>query len=128
MYGANESQDPAQRLLWRQRGGETEYAQSRGGGTKGADGCSPGCHGQDLDHRAYQGGGNMNKDQLAGKWRQFRGRIKAEWGKLTDDDLDRISGNYDMLVGKIQETYGKTREEIERRLDQMDRDEKQVHR
>lgn len=70
----------------------------------------------------------MNKDQLAGKWRQFRGRIKAEWGKLTDDDLDRISGNYDMLVGKIQETYGKTREEIERRLDQMDRDEKQVHR
>lgn len=70
----------------------------------------------------------MNKDVLAGKWRQFRGRIKSEWGKLTDDDLDRISGNYDMLVGKIQEIYGKSREEIERRLDQMDRDETQVRR
>ena len=70
----------------------------------------------------------MNKDQLAGKWRQFRGRIKAEWGKVTDDDLDRINGNYDMLVGKIQETYGKTREEIERRIEQLDRDETRTHR
>ena len=70
----------------------------------------------------------MNKDQLAGKWRQFRGRVKAEWGKLTDDDLDRISGNYDMLVGKIQETYGKSREEIERRLDRLDREETHVRR
>ena len=70
----------------------------------------------------------MNKDQLAGKWRQFRGRVKAEWGKLTDDDLDRISGNYEMLVGKIQETYGKSREEIERRLDRLDREETHVRR
>lgn len=70
----------------------------------------------------------MNKDQLAGKWRQFRGSVKKEWGKLTDDDLDRIEGNYDMLVGKIQEAYGKSREEIERRLDQLDRDESHLHR
>lgn len=65
----------------------------------------------------------MNKDQLDGKWKQFRGRVKSEWGKLTDDDLDRISGNYDMLVGKIQETYGKSRDEIERRLAEMDRED-----
>ena len=70
----------------------------------------------------------MNKDQLAGKWRQFRGSVKKEWGKLTDDDLDRIEGNYDMLVGKIQEAYGKSREEIERRLDQLDRDDSHLHR
>ena len=70
----------------------------------------------------------MNKDVLAGKWRQLRGRIKTEWGNLTDDDLDRISGNYDMLVGKIQEIYGKSREEIERRLAQMVQEETPVRR
>ncbi len=70
----------------------------------------------------------MNKDELAGKWKQLRGRIKKEWGNLTDDDLDRVAGNYDMLVGKIQASYGKSREEIDRRLDQMDREEIPPHR
>lgn len=50
-------------------------------------------------------------------WRQLRGRVKAEWGKLTDNELDQIEGNYEMLVGKIQEKYGLAREQIERRLD-----------
>lgn len=59
----------------------------------------------------------MHKEQFAGKWRQLRGRLKAEWGKLTDDELDQIEGNYDMLVGKIVEKYGQAREQIERRLD-----------
>jgi uncharacterized protein YjbJ (UPF0337 family) len=61
----------------------------------------------------------MNKDQLAGKWRQIRGKVKEQWGKLTDDELDQIEGNYDMLVGKIQEKYGSTREDIERRIDAL---------
>jgi uncharacterized protein YjbJ (UPF0337 family) len=61
----------------------------------------------------------MNKDQFAGKWRQFRGMVKAKWGKLTDDELDQIQGNYDMLIGKIQEKYGIARQEVERDMDAM---------
>ena len=58
----------------------------------------------------------MNKDQFQGKWRQVRGTIRKEWGRLTDDELDQVQGNYDRLIGKIQERYGTSREEIERRL------------
>ena len=62
----------------------------------------------------------MNQDILAGKWKQMRGELKTWWGKLTDDDVDRIGGQKDKLVGLIQERYGYTREqaeqEIERRL------------
>lgn len=61
----------------------------------------------------------MNKDILEGKWRQIRGRIKTQWGKLTDDELDEIGGNLDLLIGKIQEKYGQTREEIERDFDML---------
>jgi uncharacterized protein YjbJ (UPF0337 family) len=61
----------------------------------------------------------MNKDQLQGKWCQMRGKIKQQWGKLTDDELDQIEGNYDLFVGKIQERYGNSREDIERQLDTM---------
>ena len=62
----------------------------------------------------------MNQDILAGKWKQMRGELKTWWGKLTDDDFDRIGGQKDKLIGLIQERYGYTREqaeqEIERRL------------
>lgn len=61
----------------------------------------------------------MNADQWAGKWKQLRGHIKKEWGNLTDDDLDRAEGNMDILIGKIQEKYGLTREAVERRLEAM---------
>jgi uncharacterized protein YjbJ (UPF0337 family) len=62
----------------------------------------------------------MNQDILAGKWKQMRGEVKTWWGKLTDDDFDRISGQKDKLIGLIQERYGYAREqaeqEVERRL------------
>ena len=62
----------------------------------------------------------MNKDILEGKWKQMRGKAKAWWGKLTDDDLDRAAGNFEILAGLLQEKYGYTREaagmEIEKRL------------
>jgi len=61
----------------------------------------------------------MNRDELKGKWRQLRGHIKVKWGQLTDDELDQIDGNYEILVGKIQEKYGQTRAEIERDLDML---------
>jgi uncharacterized protein YjbJ (UPF0337 family) len=62
----------------------------------------------------------MNQDILAGKWKQMRGELKTWWGKLSDDDFDRISGQKDKLIGLIQERYGYAREqaeqEVERRL------------
>ena len=56
----------------------------------------------------------MNEDQVKGNWKQFKGRIKERWGKLTDDDLDIIEGRTDQLVGKLQERYGIARQEAEK--------------
>jgi uncharacterized protein YjbJ (UPF0337 family) len=61
----------------------------------------------------------MNKDIFEGKWRQLKGSVKAKWGKLTDDELDQVGGNYDMLVGKIQEKYGHGRDAVEAELERM---------
>ena len=51
----------------------------------------------------------MNWDQIAGQWKLSTGKIKAKWGKLTDDDLKVVEGNRDQLSGKIQERYGLAR-------------------
>jgi len=59
----------------------------------------------------------MNRDILQGKWKQLKGSAKQKWGKLTDDDLDRIEGSRDELVGMIQERYGKSRDEAEKEVD-----------
>jgi uncharacterized protein YjbJ (UPF0337 family) len=48
----------------------------------------------------------MNTNVLKGKWHQLRGSVKSQWGKLTDDDLDRIGGDAEALVGRVQERYG----------------------
>jgi uncharacterized protein YjbJ (UPF0337 family) len=58
----------------------------------------------------------MNQDTLKGQWTQVKGRIREQWGKLTDDDLDQIQGRAEQLVGKLQERYGIAREEAERQL------------
>ena len=58
----------------------------------------------------------MNRDILAGKWKEMKGKAKEQWGKITDDDLDRIAGKRDQLVGKIQERYGITKDEAERQV------------
>jgi uncharacterized protein YjbJ (UPF0337 family) len=55
----------------------------------------------------------MNNDIFEGKWKQVRGEVKVWWGKLTDDDLDKVEGNYEKLVGLLQEKYGYTREQAE---------------
>ena len=66
----------------------------------------------------------MNKDILEGKWKQMRGEAKAWWGKLTDDDLDRAAGKFDVLAGILQEKYGYSREkaadEIEKRVTEFE--------
>ena len=58
----------------------------------------------------------MNWDQIEGDWKQFKGKIKEKWGKLTDDELNTIEGKRDRLAGKIQEKYGIVKEEAEKQL------------
>jgi len=60
----------------------------------------------------------MNWDQLEGKWKQMKGSLRDRWGKLTDDDLERIAGKRDKLVGILQERYGWQQEQAERESDQ----------
>ena len=60
----------------------------------------------------------MNQDILAGKWKQMRGQAKQWWGKLTDDDLDRVDGAMDKLAGVLQERYGWGRDQAEREIRQ----------
>jgi uncharacterized protein YjbJ (UPF0337 family) len=59
----------------------------------------------------------MNQQQIKGKWTELRGMAKQRWGKLTDDDLDRIDGRRDELVGRIQQRYGHARDQVEREVD-----------
>ena len=59
----------------------------------------------------------MNWDRIAGNWKQAKGKVKEQWGKLTDDDLDRMSGKRDELAGKLQNAYGIGKDEAEKQLD-----------
>jgi uncharacterized protein YjbJ (UPF0337 family) len=58
----------------------------------------------------------MNSDQIKGSWKQFVGKAKEKWGKLTDNDWQVVEGKRDQLVGRIQERYGIAREEAERQV------------
>ena len=60
----------------------------------------------------------MNWDKIEGNWKQLKGAAKERWGKLTDDDWTTISGKKDILIGKVQERYGITREEAEKQADE----------
>ena len=59
----------------------------------------------------------MNTDVLRGKWNQLKGKVRRQWGDLTDDDVDKIQGDSEVLLGRIQERYGRTREEAEKEVD-----------
>jgi uncharacterized protein YjbJ (UPF0337 family) len=59
----------------------------------------------------------MNWDQIEGKWKEYKGKVKQQWGNLTDDDLDRIEGRREEVAGLIQQRYGKTKAEAERAVD-----------
>ena len=58
----------------------------------------------------------MNKDEASGNWKQFKGKFKEKWGKLTDDDFTVIEGKRDQLVGKIQERYGYEKDRAEKEV------------
>ena len=58
----------------------------------------------------------INKDTIEGNWKQLKGKVQQQWGKLTDDDYDVIAGRSTELAGRIQERYGVTREEAEKQV------------
>jgi uncharacterized protein YjbJ (UPF0337 family) len=60
----------------------------------------------------------MNWDQIEGKWKQFSGSARERWGKLTDDDIQTLTGQKDHLGGKIQERYGIATAEAEKQADE----------
>lgn len=59
----------------------------------------------------------MNWDQVEGKWKEFRGQVQANWGDLTDDDLDVIKGRRTELEGRLQKRYGYAKEEAKAEVD-----------
>jgi uncharacterized protein YjbJ (UPF0337 family) len=63
----------------------------------------------------------MNWDAIEGKWKQFTGSARERWGKLTDDDIQTLTGQKDQLVGKIQARYGIAKAEAEKQADQWSR-------
>ena len=59
----------------------------------------------------------MNWDRIEGSWKQFQGNAQAQWGKLTNDDLDVVEGNRTKLAGRLQERYGIEKDEAEKEID-----------
>lgn len=64
----------------------------------------------------------LNSEALKGEWNQLKGSVKQKWADLTDDDLTHIEGSRDKLVGRLQERSGRTKEEVEREVDDWRRE------
>jgi uncharacterized protein YjbJ (UPF0337 family) len=58
----------------------------------------------------------INKEVLKGRWKEIQGKVKTQWGKLTDDDITTISGSYDQLEGKLQQVYGYKKEQANQEI------------
>lgn len=58
----------------------------------------------------------MNEDTIKGNWLQFKGKVKEQWGKLTDDDLDVINGQREQLIGRLKEREGLAQDEAEKQV------------
>ena len=63
----------------------------------------------------------MNTDRIRGQWKQVKGRIKEQWGRLTEDDLDVIAGKRDQLLGRIQQRHGVAKDEAQRQVQDFER-------
>lgn len=63
----------------------------------------------------------MNTDRLRGQWKQVKGKIKEQWGRLTEDDLDVIAGKRDQLLGRIQQRHGLAKEEAQRQVQEFEK-------
>ena len=58
----------------------------------------------------------MNEDTLKGQWMQLKGKVREQWGKLTNDDIDQIEGQGEQLVGRIQERYGVAKDDARQQV------------
>lgn len=58
----------------------------------------------------------MNEERISGNWKQFKGKVKEKWGKLSNDDLDVVEGKREQLAGRIQERYGYDKEQAEKEM------------
>jgi len=63
----------------------------------------------------------MNRNRVEGNWKQLKGKIQEQWGKLTNDDLDVIAGNREKLAGRLQETYGIAQDEAEKQIEAFEK-------
>ena len=61
----------------------------------------------------------LNWDSVEGNWKQFTGKVKEQWGKLTDDDLAKVAGKRDQLEGMLQERYGYGKEQAKKNVDEF---------
>lgn len=61
----------------------------------------------------------VNQDILMGRWNQIKGEVKERWGRLTDDDITKVEGKRDKLLGILQEKYGYSKEEAEKSIDEF---------
>jgi uncharacterized protein YjbJ (UPF0337 family) len=65
----------------------------------------------------------MNWDRVEGNWKTFKGQVKQQWGKLTDDDLDVIAGRREELLGRIQNAYGMSRDDADRQIREWEKNQ-----
>ena len=63
----------------------------------------------------------MNWQEMQGKWKEYSGKARERCGRLTDDDLEKIAGKRDQLIGKIQQSYGIAKEEAEKQVAEFER-------
>jgi uncharacterized protein YjbJ (UPF0337 family) len=61
----------------------------------------------------------VDTNRWKGKWTQLKGKVKEEWNEMTDDEIEAAEGRAEVLVGKIQERYGLSKEMAERRIDEL---------
>jgi uncharacterized protein YjbJ (UPF0337 family) len=80
-------------------------------------------HAEQVNSTVTQKGAAMNKDILAGKWKEMKGRVKEQWGKITDDELDRAEGKAEQMVGLLQQRYGYSKERAQEEYDRFMRDQ-----
>ena len=66
----------------------------------------------------------MNRDAIEGNWKELKGIVKERWGKLTEDDIDKIAGKRDQLVGRLQKAYGYEKEDAEREFAKFEKEQK----
>lgn len=70
----------------------------------------------------------MNNDIIEGNWKQFKGQVQTQWGKLTDDVFDTINGSREKLAGAIQENYGVARDEAEKQVAAWEKANKEMRK